>query len=329
MRSRRLISTAEGTSTGAFGATEWGLLLFAGVTWGASFLLIAEGVDAFSPGVITFLRILFGFATVSLARGTSAPIARADWPRVLLLGVCWMAFPLTLFPIAQQHVSSSVTGMINGGVPLFTAAIASVLLWRLPGRFQLLGLGVGMFGIMLIGLPTLDDGASSVIGVALILVALVSYGLAFNIVVPLQQRYGSLPVLWRAQLVALILTLPLGLYGLGDSEFEMQALVAVILLGVGGTGLAYLAAMSLAGRVGSTRSSVAVYISPPVAILLGVVVRNETVAIVSVVGAAVVLVGAWLASRADEAAPADQSETASRSDPAPGEASPEPGAARA
>ena len=78
-----------------------------------------------------------------------------------------MAFPLTLFPIAQQHVSSSVTGMINGAVPLFTAAIASVLLWRLPGRFQLVGLGVGMAGIALIGLPAINDGASSALGVML------------------------------------------------------------------------------------------------------------------------------------------------------------------
>ena len=67
-----------------------------------------------------------------------------------------------------------------------------------------------MVGIILIGLPSLDDGASSVVGVLLILTALVSYGLAFNVAVPLQQRYGSLPVLWRAQLVALVLTLPLG-----------------------------------------------------------------------------------------------------------------------
>lgn len=304
MNRRRLITTAEGRSSGAFGPTEWGLLLFTGVTWGASFLFIAEGVDAFAPGLITFLRILFGFATVSLVRGTSTPILRADWPRVVLLGITWMAFPLTLFPIAQQHVSSSVTGMINGATPLFVAAIASVLLWRLPGRFQLVGLGLGMAGVVLIGVPTLDDGASSVVGVGLILIALLSYGLAFNIAVPLQQRYGSLPVLWRAQLVALILTLPLGVHGLGDSEYETQALVAVILLGIGGTGLAYLAATSLAGRVGSTRSSVSVYISPPVALLLGVLVRNETVAVVSVVGSAVVLLGAWLASRADVRAPA-------------------------
>ena len=119
----------------------------------------------------------------------------------------------------------------------------------------------------------------------------------------LQQRYGSIPVLWRTQVVALALTLPLGVHGLTDSEFEVQAFVAVILLGIGGTGLAYLAATSLAGRVGSTRASVSVYISPPVALLLGVLVRNETVAAISIAGAAVVLLGAWLTSRADEAAP--------------------------
>ena len=77
------------------------------------------------------------------------------------------------------------------------------------------------------------------------------------------------------------------------------AIGTVIALGVGGTALAYVAATSLAGRVGGTRASVTVYFAPPVALLLGVLVRDETVALLSALGVLVVLGGAWLAGRAD------------------------------
>src|SRR5690606_21438062 len=66
-RSRTLISTAQGTHTHAFGPVEWGLLTFIAGVWGSSFLLIAIGIDAFAPGVVTFGRILFGFIGLSFA----------------------------------------------------------------------------------------------------------------------------------------------------------------------------------------------------------------------------------------------------------------------
>ena len=58
-------------------------------------------------------------------------------------------FPMTLFPIAQQHISLSLAGMLNGAIGVFAAIVASVLLRRLPGRWQLAGLAVGLLGISL------------------------------------------------------------------------------------------------------------------------------------------------------------------------------------
>lgn len=299
MSQSRLISTSEGTTTGAFGAEEWGLFLFAGITWGASFLFIAEGLEAFEPGVVTFLRIAFGWLTLAVVPRSREPIDRADLPRIGLLGLVWMALPLTLFPLAEERVSSSLTGMMNGATPLFVAAVASVLLARLPGRYQRIGLGVGLVGVILIGAPTIDEGANSVLGVILVLAALACYGIALNLAVPLQQRYGGLPVLWRTQTAALVLTAPFAIAGLGDSHWDGTAMAACAALGVGGTALAYVAAATLAGRVGSTRASMTTYLIPPVSILLGVIIRDEKVAALSLVGTTVVLAGAYLASHPD------------------------------
>jgi drug/metabolite transporter (DMT)-like permease len=299
VRRTRLISTAEGTSAHPFTAADWGLLLIPSVIWGASVLLIAEGLEAFAPGVVTLLRIVFGFAALAaIPAARHARIDRADWPRVALVGVVWIAFPMTMFPLAEQWISSSVTGMLNGSMPLFTAAVAGLLLRRMPGRNQVLGLVLGFAGVVAISLPSVQGGSRTALGAGLVVLAMFSYGFATNLVVPLQQRYGTVAVMWRAQAVAIVLTLPFGLAGAGDSHFELRPFAAVFVLGAVGTGLAFIAAGTLMGRVGATRGSVFAYLIPVVALVLGVALRDESVAGIALIGLVLVLSGAFLTTRA-------------------------------
>ncbi len=298
-RSSSLVSTAEGTNGESFHRLDWALLAVAGGVWGSSFFFIAEALDSFQPMLITCLRVVLGWATLSCVRRSHTRIDPHDWPRVALVAVVWMAFPLSMFPLAEQRVSSSVAGMLNGATPIFVAIVATLLLRRPPGARQRLGLAVGSAGIALIGLPSLRNGSNSAIGVGLILLALSSYGLAINLVVPLQQKYGALPVLWRAAGIAAVLLAPFGVAAVPASSFSWHALLANIALGVLGSAVAYVAAGTLAGRVGSTRASTTTYVIPVIALFLGWMVRDETVAILSVLGCAVVLLGAFLASRAE------------------------------
>ena len=297
-RSRTLISTAPGTHQQAFGPVEWGLLAFVAGVWGSSFLLIAIGLDDFAPGVVTFGRILFGMLGLAVVPAARVPIDREDWPTVALMGFTWMALPLSLFPIAELYVDSSVAGMINGSVPLFAALIAAFLLRTRPRRIHAVGLVVGFVGVVAISLPSLHGADASPLGVGLLLVAVVLYGLSANLAVPLQQKYGGLPVMWRVQLAALVMTAPYGLASLPASEFGWASFAAVVVLGLLGTGWAFVAMTTLMGRAGAARGSVAIYLTPVVAIGLGVAFRDETVALLALVGMLLVLVGAWLTSRA-------------------------------
>ena len=185
------------------------LLIVPGLIWGASFLFIAEGLEAVSPNGVAFVRILVGFLTLSLVPAVRRPILKADRGRTAVLGVIWLAFPLTMFPFAEQHVSSALAGMLNGAVPLFVAAVASARARRAPAPAVLAGLGVGCLGGILVALPGMtgaDGPRGQTVGVLLILAALVSYGFAYTLSGPLQQRNGALPVIWRALGVAAILT---------------------------------------------------------------------------------------------------------------------------
>ncbi|HYR27274.1 MAG TPA: DMT family transporter [Thermoanaerobaculia bacterium] len=277
---------------------NWLMLIIPGVIWGASFLFIAEGLQAVGPNGVTFLRILIGFATLALFPATWRGIAWRDWGAAALLGIVWFAFPLSMFPHAEERVSSALTGMLNGAVPLFTAIVASALSRRLPSRGVMTGLGVGMFGAAIIALPGLGEGRSSAFDIVLILAAVVSYGFALSIALPLQKKYGALPVIWRAQAVALVLTAPLGLPDVMQAHWAPRPLVALIALGAFGTAIAFVMMTTAAARVGPTRASATAFLIPGVALILGVAVRGEQVAMLSVIGCAVCVAGAWLMRRA-------------------------------
>lgn len=278
---------------------EWSLLAGIGLMWGSSFIFVAEGLEAFEPGLVTLLRIALGTATVAIARRARRPVAREDWGRIAVLGLVWMAAPLLLFPIAQQWIDSALAGMLNGAMPLFAALTAAVLLRRAPRTVQVIGLVLGFTGVIAIAWPAVQGASVTALGAALVILATVFYGIAANLTVPLQQKYGALAVVLRAQLVALLAVLPFGLAALPGSSFQWSSALAMVPLGVGGTGLAFLAMATLVGRAGATRGAVAIYFIPVVATLLGVIVRDESVQLLQLGGLVLVLTSAWLTSRRD------------------------------
>lgn len=301
-RTEPILRTSEGSRPGAFGPGEWGLLVAVALIWGSSFLFIAESLVGFSPGLITFGRFVLGATFLGLVPAARRPVPRSEWIHIAALSILWMALPMFLFPIAQQWIDSSTAGMINGAVPLVSAAVAAVLLHRLPGRVQMAGLGIGFVGVALIAAPGITSGGSSFFGVVLVMIATLCYGFAINLVVPLQQRFGALPVLWRALIVAAVVTLPFGVVGIPSATPTLQSTAALVALGILGTGLAFVAMANLVGRAGSTRGAIAVYFIPIVAIVLGVVVLDENVAGIAILGIAFVLLGAWLTSRPEKRA---------------------------
>lgn len=302
--SSRLLSTARGINQEAFTALDWGLFLSIGLIWGSSFLLIAIGLEAFEPGLITWLRVCAGALVLALVPSARRPIEAGDRSRVVAMSVLWVAIPFTLFPLAQQWVTSAVAGMLNGALPIITAAIGALMLRRLPTPAQIVGLVLGTAGIAAIALSAASEGTSAAVGVAMLVVAVGCYGLAVNISTPIVQRYGALPVMARMLALAVVWTAPYGLWSIPGSTFEVGSLAAVLVLGAVGTGLAFVFMGRLVARVGSTRAAFATYLVPVVALMLGIVARNEPVTVIALIGIAMVIAGAILASRRESTVPA-------------------------
>ena len=150
-----------------------------------------------------------------------------------------------------------------------------------------------------ISAPSIGQGSTEALGVFLVVLATVCYGVAVNIATPIQQRYGSIPVMARMLALATVWTAPLGVVAATGSEFAWGPFIAVATAGVLGTGVAFVIMGSLVGRVGSTRASFITYVIPVVALVLGVVFLGDEVAPIAVDGVAMVIAGAILASRRD------------------------------
>lgn len=287
----------EAGTLAAFEPLDWGLLAASAVMWGSSFFLIEIGLRDLHPATVAFLRILFGALTLAALPAARRAVPRTALPAVAILGLVWMGIPFLLFPVAQQWIDSSLAGMLNGAAPLFTAAVAILAFRRRLGWPQLAGLLLGFVGVVAISWPAVQGAEATALGAALILVATILYGVAFNLAEPLEQHHGALPVILRAQLAALVFVAPLGFAGLAGSSLTPNSLLAMVGLGSLGTGLAFVAFVTLVGKVGAPRGSVTVYFIPVVAIALGVIFLGESVALASVIGTGLAIAGAYLTSR--------------------------------
>jgi len=201
------------------------------------------------------------------------------------------------FPLAQQRIDSSVAGMVNSVGPMLTLVLSIAMLRKAPPRGQMVGLGVGMVGAVLLSIANLTGADAEPIGLLFAAMAVVGYSISNNFLPRLAQEYGGAPVIARAMVGSAVLLLPWGLWGVPRSGFSWASFGALFVLGVLGTGLARTIFAILNGRVGAPRSALVGYLVPVVAVVLGIVVRGEDISALELLGTALILAGAALISR--------------------------------
>ena len=283
-----------------FGPIEWGMTTAVAVTWGASFLFIAIAIDHVATGVVPIARLTFGALALACFPAARQKISREDVGRVALLGLIAMTVPFYLYPLAEQSVSSSIAGMINGSIPLTTVMAAAILTRTWPTRRRTIAVIIGFSGIALISFGSVGDGkGASLHGVAFLLIATCCYAFTSILSREMQMKYGTLCVLLWQELFALLFSLPLGIPAFLDSSFSWSALAALVVLGAFGTGFAYVMYGMLMVRAGAVRGVIGVFFTPIVATILGIAFRDEKVSILAFIGMFIVIIGAYLTSRSD------------------------------
>jgi drug/metabolite transporter (DMT)-like permease len=265
--------------------------------WGWSFLLIKVALRGMPPAAISLTRIVLGAVVVGLivwGRRLPVPTDRRTWWHFTVMGLSYSALPFTLLAWGEQHITSALASVMNAGTPLFAAIAAAVGLrerLRLP---QVVGLVLGFAGVAVAaGVGGRDLASSSLAGAGGALGAAACYGFGFAYA----QRYivGIPPlVAVFGQLVAgTVLVAPAAALAVAGEGLDLdgRVLLSVALLGVFGTGVAYVLNYQSIAAVGPTRASLVTYIVPVVAIAVGVLFLDEPFRLRLLLGAALVVVG--------------------------------------
>lgn len=273
-------------------------LVILAAIWGSSFLFIKVAVRDFAPLHVALGRMLFGTA-VLLAflalRGEHLPRGRPVWGHLAVAGVFGNALPFFLFAWGETKVSSVLAGIWNGTTPLLTMIVAfSMLPDERPDRDKVIGLSVGFAGVLLIVGPWRGVGGGELLGNLACLGAAACYGVAFPYMRKhLAGREESPLALAGAQL--LCGTVQLGIvaaFFTGMPEtYALRPVMSVVVLGVLGTGIAYVINYGIIRDAGATAASTVTYLLPIFATIVGMVFLGEQLTWNQPVGAAVVLVG--------------------------------------
>ena len=265
--------------------------------WGWSFLLIKVALRGMPPAAIALTRIVLGAVVVGvIVRTRRLPVPRDSrtWWHFTVMGLAYSALPFTLLAWGEQHITSALASVMNAGTPLFAAIAAAVGLHERLRFPQLVGLVLGFVGVAVAaGVGGRDLASSSLAGAGGALGAAACYGFGFAYA---QRHIVGIPPLVAVlgQLVTgtALAAAPAVVAVAGEGlDLDGRVLLSVALLGVFGTGVAYVLNYQSIAAVGPTRASLVTYIVPVVAIAVGVLFLDEPFRLRLLVGAALVVLG--------------------------------------
>jgi drug/metabolite transporter (DMT)-like permease len=280
--------------------TRRGAVLFAamGVIWGIPYLLIKVAVDELSPSTLVLARTALAtviLLPVALTRGRLPEVLRS-WRPVVAFAVLEIMAPWLLLGVAEQHLSSSLTGLLIAGVPLVGAVLAVVTRSddRLDRR-RVAGLLLGFAGVA--ALVGFEVGGGDVGAVLAVAVVAVCYAVGPLILSRWLSHLPGLGVITISLALTALVYLPVGLAQAPSSWPSTKVVLAVCGLAVVCTAVAFLVFFALIAEIGPTRSTVITYVNPAVAVLLGVTLLDESFTAATAAGFALILAGSVLATR--------------------------------
>jgi len=289
--------------------------------WGSSFLLMKVGLRSLAPLQISGLRIVCGAVVLLIlltASGGRLPRERRLWAHLMVTGFFLGSLPFSLFALGEERVSSALAGIGNSITPIATVMFSLLLLRSEKiGARKIVGVVVGFAGVIVIMQPWQSVGRPDLLGFGMTLVAGMSYGLGWiytrrflgradfgGLTLPTAQMLTSagqmlvaLAIWWLVQRTHLSLAAPWSLHANTSGGSVLVPLLAVLALGIFGTGIAMSFQYDVVRAAGPTVGSSVTYLIPLVSVVLGVLVLGERLQWPQFVGAGVILGAAVLIGR--------------------------------
>ena len=286
--------------------SDIGLLFTLGIMWGTSYAFIKLGVD---KGLPTFTliatRLAIGLALLAaVVVATRAPLPREPltYMHLFAMAVINIVIPFTLITMAERSVDSAIAAILNGAVPLIVIVLAALVFHDEPITLnRLAGILIGYIGVIVLvapGLTSATAGDGAFAGEVALLGSTLAYAIGAVYSRRTLRNRGLRPVVPAVFQVAfaliMVTVLAFALERPLDVAWNGDAILAVLWLGLLGSGLAYLVNFRLLSRIGATGTSQLAYLLPVVGIISGAVMLGEHIDAIVIAGTALVLGGVAL-----------------------------------
>jgi drug/metabolite transporter (DMT)-like permease len=270
--------------------------------WGFSFLLIKVALHDMSPIVLAMIRAAAGFAALAVFMLVSRrPLFSDGWRRRIIpytvLAVLSGVVPWTAIAVGEQTISSGLASILNATTPLWAALL---VIWIIPSDrpsgLNYVGVLIGLAGVVILVLPDLTAKGfrGSVAGAIAVLIASISYAVSALYQRKKLRGHSVYEVSVGQLAVTTVLAIPIAAPSLSSFHFALPSMAAVVALGVGGSGLAYLLYYYINNTLGPVRATGVTILVPMTAVLWGVVLLGETLSLPIIIGMVVILAGILL-----------------------------------
>jgi drug/metabolite transporter (DMT)-like permease len=271
------------------------------VFWASAFVAIRHLGQDYSPGALSLGRLLVGavcLGAVALSRGVPH-VTRRQWVSIVTIGVLWFGVYNVALNAGERRVDAGTAAMLIQISPVLIAFLAAAFLHERFTLYLGIGLALAFAGVGLISLSISDgEGGSDVLGVVLCLVSAVVYSISLILQKPLVARLPAIHVTWLACTVGAVVCLPfLGQLVDQTRDAPTSSLLWVVYLGIFPTAIAFTTYAFALQHMSASSLGVTTYLVPPITIVMGVVLLDETPPAMAYVGGALALVGVAVARR--------------------------------
>lgn len=278
-------------------AREWGLLVLISFVWGLSFFFIEIVLREMGPFTLVFYRVGIAAMIVTLVLylgGGRLPLDARSWGKFFILGSFNNFIPFNLISWGQVYIDSGLASILNATTPMFAVVMAHFLTTdEYMTRNRIVGVMLGIVGVsLLVGPEALYGMSANILGQMAILGAAISY--SFGGIYIRRLNHMSVNVAMAGTLIAAtVLDLPMVLifeYPL-IVKMQLSTLGAVLGMSVFGTAFAYMLYFRVIRSVGATNTLLVTFLVPVTALVMGVVVLDETLNQHAILGMLIIFVG--------------------------------------
>lgn len=268
------------------------LFVSLGLAWGIPYLLIKVAVEELSPLTLVLARTAPAallLLPIAFAKGAVRPVL-ARWRPLLAYSVIEIVVPWLLISRAEQHITSSLAGLLIAAVP-FASVFVAIAFGRREhlGAFGLGGLLVGFAGVaFLVGV---DVSGSQWGAVGEMAVVVVCYATGAAMLGRWMSDLPGIGVVAVSVAIAALIYTPFAVPGLPSHFPSGKVVASVALLAVVCTAAAFLLLFALINEIGPVRATTITYLNPVVAVVAGALILDERITVWTVVGFALVLTG--------------------------------------